>query len=155
MSELARITSTLDQIDISKVAAYSEKIKGMTSLSQGAASVFLQDFIVAYDLTSHLLCIAMKCESSAKAVLEMERSKAYFDRAPEFLAENSVKDTSEARKKYEERDDQVAEAKDLFLRAEATTQLLKNKLMAFRYAYEAIKKMYFNNEGRQMPWEGM
>jgi hypothetical protein len=155
MKSLSTISESLDSINISKIVEYSNKIGQITSLSQGAASVCLQDFIVAYDLASYALSISMKCEADAKTALDSAKSEAYFDRAPDYLTKNSTKDTSEARKKYEEIDEEVVQAKDIYSRAEATTQLLKNKLMTFRYTYEAIKKMYFNNEGKQMPWEGM
>lgn len=155
-NELALIEDRLNSIDITRIADYTSKIGNISNLSQGASTLYLQDFIVAFDLTSNALSRAVRCESEAKSLLESARSEAYFDRASIFLTERKIKDTSEARKKYEEIDAEVIKAKDIYNRSSATVTLLKNKVMAFRYAYEAIKKVYFNNSGNDgMPFEGM
>ena len=153
--DLAIITSKLDGIDISKIVDYSNKVKEISNLSAGASSLYLQEFIVAFDLASSALSIAMRCEAEAKTALDEARAEAYFDRAGAYLEEKRIKETSEARKKFEDIDPAVIKAKDVYSRSEASVALFKNKVMMFRYAYEAIKKVYYSGNNDSMPFEGM
>lgn len=151
---LALIESGLKSIDMGKIAEYSNKIGDITNLSHGAANLYLKDFIVAYDLAASAFAIATKCEIKAKDYLNMQEDIAYLDKAGAYLESKGIKDTDAARKRYVNIDSEVIKAKDVYAKAQAMTLLLKNKLASFRFTYEALKKMYFNNDN-QMPWEGM
>jgi hypothetical protein len=156
MDALAVINEKLQKIDMSKIVNYSDRLSKIDNLSQSEASLYLQDFLVAYDAASYALSVSTKCLIEAKTQLDNTRSEAYFDRAPSFLKSKGVRDSSEARKKYEEKDEQVIKAKNIYSKAEAMNQLLKNKLMVFRYAYEALKKIYFSGDNNnKLPYEGM
>jgi len=139
-----------------RIAQYTEQIK---DIAKGAntmlAPMMMRDFIIAMDITSDMLAKAIRNEVRASAQLKQAEAEAYFDRAPDYLKEKGVKESSEAKKFYIPMDPNVIEANDEKAKAEATTSLLKNKLHEFRMAHDDVKKMAYAGDYSNSPNEGM
>ena len=154
MKDLAVISNKLAKIDVEAIKGYIAKVSEISNLSPGAASLYLKDFIIAFDLASNALASAMVCEADAKAALEQIKGEAYMDRAAPYLTQNSMKESDAARKVYVDIDEEVVKAKEVLSIASSYVNLFRNKTTTFRYAYEAIKKIYYSNNN-DMPFEGM
>jgi hypothetical protein len=158
MSDLtlvSKLEKDLKSLDLSKVLKYQQKLEDLT---QGAntmnAPMYLRDFILAYDETNNLLAKATRYLGQAEASLKTAESMAYFDAAPDFLKDNGVKDSSEARKRYIPLDPRVQDAERVKSFAESMVAFLKNKMFEFRAAHEAVKKMAYSGDYSNSPYEG-
>jgi hypothetical protein len=143
-------------MSLEKIAEYSEKIK---DIAKGAntmlAPMMLRDFIIAMDVTTDLLAKAIRHDIRANAQLKQAEAEAYFDRAPDYLKEKGVKESSEAKKFYVPMDPLVIDAVDEKAKAEAMTTYLKNKLHEFRMAHDDVKKMAYSGDYSNSPNESM
>jgi len=143
-------------MSLEKIAQYSEKIK---DIAKGAntmlAPMMLRDFIIAMDITSDMLAKAIRNEVRANAKLKQAEAEAYFDRAPDYLKDKGVKESSEAKKYYVPMDPDVIEASDEKGKAEAMCAFLKNKLQEFRMCHDDVKKMAYAGDYNNSPNEGM
>lgn len=159
MSDLVlveKLERDLKSLDMTGVVKYTEKLQDISKgLNTMLAPLYLRDFILAYDITNGLLSKAMYYLGQAEAALKTAESIAYFDNAPEFLEQRSVKDTAEARKKYVPLDPAVQKAEQVRARAEAMVSFLKNKLQEFRLAHDDVKKIAYANDNNNSPNEGM
>lgn len=158
MSDLAlvnKLEKDLRSLDITKILKYNEKLENLThGANTMNAPLYLRDFILAYDETNVLLSKAMRYLGQANAALNAAESIAYFDKAPDFLLQKSVKDSSEARKKYLPLDPEVQAAERVRGLAESMVSLLKNKMMEFRMAHDDVKKMAYASDNNNSPYEG-
>lgn len=139
-----------------KVVEYSKKLE---KIAEGAntmlAPLMMRDFIIAMDITSDLLAKAIRNDLRAAAVLKQSEAEAYFERAPEFLKSQGVKESSEAKKMYIPTDPAVITAINDKAKTEAMAVWLKNKLQEFRMAHDDVKKMAYTNDYSNSPNEGM
>lgn len=159
MSDLelvSKLEKDLKSLDVTEIVKYTEKLKDISKgLNTMLAPIYLRDFIIAYDVTNGLLSKAMFYLGQAESALKTAQSIAYFDSAPDFLAQKGVKDSSSARERFIPLDDGVQRAEQVKARAEATVSFLKNKLFEFRAAHEAVKKIAYSSEYNNSPNEGM
>jgi S-adenosylmethionine synthetase len=100
-----------------------------------------------------MLASAIKCELDADTALKTARSIAYLDKAGEYLASKGIKDSSSAREKYIDVDEDVVYASNVKAKSTALVHLLKNKMQEFRMAHDDVKKLAYADE-YQSPTEG-
>jgi hypothetical protein len=158
MSDLtlvSKLGKDLKSLDLSKILKYQQKLEDLT---QGAntmnAPMYLRDFILAYDETNNILAKATRYLGQAEAELKSAESMAYFDAAPDFLRDNKVKDSSEARKRYIPLDPRVQEAERVKSFAESMVTFLRNKMQEFRLAHDDVKKIAYASDNNNSPYEG-
>lgn len=151
-----KLERDLKSLDLTAVLKYTQKLEDISGgFNTMLAPVYLRDFIVAYDITNVLLSKAMYYHGQAEASLKTAQAIAYFDKAPDFLANRNVKDTATARDAYVPMDSDVQKAEQVKARAEAMVSLLKNKLQSFRLAHDDVKKIAYSNDNNNSPNEGM
>ena len=138
------MANELQNVDVTKLVHYSEKIKEIGSLNKMLAPNFLRDFIMAMDLTSSLLSKAVKANLDSKSQLDRCKAIAYLDKASHYCKENDIKVSNGAREMYVDLDADVCSAKDKYAASEAMVVFLKNKYQAFRCAHDDVKKISFN-----------
>lgn len=149
MSDLSQTPQFKKIIDMS---AKLEKIaEGANSM---LAPIMMRDFIIAMDLTSDLLAKSVRNELRAAAKLKQAEAEAYFDRAPDFLKDKSVRESSEAKKMYISIDPAVVQANDEKAKCEALTMWLKNKFQEFKMAHDDVKKMAYAGDYNNSHNEG-
>ena len=145
-----------DSSQFKKIIELSEKIK---DIPKGAntinAPLLLRDFIIAIDIATDLLANAVRQDSKAHARLKQAESIAYFDKAPVFLKEKGVRESSDAKKMYVPQDADVMEAMDLRGQTEAMVVFLKNKLQEFRMAHDDVKKIAYSSDYNNSSNEGL
>lgn len=144
----------LISIDISALATYLDKVKEIPSINKMIAGVYLRDFIIGQDVAGQLLAKAVQADIKAKARLEQAEAIAYLDKATDYLKEKNIKDSSEARKRYIDIDDDVLAAKDNKAKTEAIVALLKNKLNILRQSHDDLKKLTYG-DSHMTGYEGM
>lgn len=139
-----------------RLLEYSEKIK---DIAKGAntmlAPMMLRDFIIGMDIASDLLATAVREDIRASAAVKQVEAEAYFDRAPTYLKNKGVKESSEAKKFYVPNDPEVMQAHDKKAQTEALVVFLKQKLQALRCAHDDVKKMAYSGDYGDSPNEGM
>ncbi len=140
------VENQLQTLDVTKLVEYTKKIRDLGSLNKMMAPLYLRDFILAYDLSNNMLASAIKCELDADTALKTARSIAYLDKAGEYLATKGIKDSSAAREKYVDVDDDVIAASNTKARCTALVHLLKNKMQEFRMAHDDVKKLAYADE---------
>ena len=147
--------SLQDTAQFKKIVELSEKVK---DIPKGAntinAPLLLRDFIVAIDIATDLLARAVRDDLKAYAKVKESEAIAYFDRAPEFLQEKGVRESSEAKKMYLARDPEVMSANETKAQTEAMVTYLKNKLQEFRMAHDSTKKIAYSSDYNNSPNEG-
>ena len=72
-------------LDITNLAAYTNKISELSSVSKMMAPVYLRDFIIGQDIAMNLLARAVQADAKAKAKLEYAQSIAYLENAKVLL----------------------------------------------------------------------
>lgn len=150
MSEDKQVAS----IDVTQLAIYLNKVKDIASINKMMGATYLRDFIEGQDVAGQLLAKAVQADIKAKARLEQAEAIAYLDYASDYLKSKGIKDSSEARKRYVDIDDNVIAAKENKAKTEALVSLMKNKLSILRQSHDDLKKiLYGDNSGTQ--WEGM
>lgn len=152
--KLDKIDKLFESVDIKELVRYDRKISEISSFSVVMASHYLKDFIEAIDVTNKMLSVALMVQNKSKALLDEAKSIAYLDNATSFLASRQMKDTVDARKAYVDRDPDVIRAKDIHARSEAYVTMLNNKLWAFRYAHDDVKKIAYGDQ-KLTNFEGM
>lgn len=152
-TNLQEIEKSLKSIDMTPIVAFRNKIDQIASMNKMMAPVYLRDFIVAQDLASQGMSMAIRCMGEAKSALDTAESIAYLDRAADYLKARNIKDTSEARKQYVSVDADVIAAKSMMAKSEAMLSLLKNLLYTFKSAEQATKKIAYDEPGT--PYVGM
>ena len=152
--DLATIESTLEAIDLKKIAEFTRKLSDIgQGFNKMMAPVYLREFIIAYDVASVMHAKAVQAELNSKSALDTAEAIAYLDRAPDFFKHRNEKPTVESRKAYVALDPDVQYAKDIHAKAQAMALLMKNKVQEFRFAIDAVKKL--SEDGYMTPWEGM
>lgn len=141
-------------IDVSELVHYLEKVNDIPSINKMMGAVYLRDFIKGQDIASALLAKAVKEDIRAKSRLDQAEAIAYLDKAPDYLREKNIKDSSEARKQYVDIDPDVIAAKEEKAKTEALVTLLKNKLLILRQAHDDLKKILYDDQ-YMTPYEGM
>ncbi len=148
--------------DLSQSAQFAkivEMSKKLEKIAEGAntmlAPMMMRDFIVAMDVTSDLLAKATRNDIRATAKLKQAEAEAYFDRAPDFLKSQGVKESSEAKKMYIPTDPDVIAAADEKAKSEAMVTWLRNKFFEFKMAHDDVKKMAYASDYANSPNEGM
>lgn len=148
--------------DISKSSQFQkivEMSQKLDKIAEGAntmlAPIMMRDFIIAMDITSDLLSSAVRNDLRASAKLKQAEAEAYFDRAPEYLSQKGVRESSEAKKMYIPTDPAVIEASEEKAKCEAMTIWLKNKFNEFKMAHDDVKKMAYTTDYGNSPNEGM
>jgi hypothetical protein len=141
-------------VDISKLIKYTKKLNDIGSISKMMAPVYISDFIQAIDVTSSMLAAAVKEDLEAKAALETAEAIAYLDKAQAYLESKGVKDSSEARKRFVDIDEDVMRCKNDKARTEALVCFLKGKLKNFQNAHDSLKKICYGDQ-QMTSWEGM
>jgi hypothetical protein len=142
------------QVDITRLLHYVNKIEELSSINKMMAPRYLQDYIVGQDVAANLLAKAIQQDSRAKAKLDYVESIAYLEKAREYLEKNSIKDTSEARKQYINIDPDVVMAKDVKARTEALVTLIRSRQSQLRQAHDDLKKIVYGDQNLT-PFEGM
>lgn len=143
-----------ETVDVTRLAHYVNKIGELASVTKLMAPVYLQDMIMGQDVAANLLAKAIKIDSQAKAKLEYAESIAYLERAADYLASKSIKDSSEAKKQYVNIDPDVVKAKDHKAQTEALVVLIKSRLSELRQCHDDLKKITYD-KGNDTQWEGM
>ncbi len=143
-----------ETVDVTRLAHYINKIGELASVTKLMAPVYLQDMIMGQDVAANLLAKAIKIDSQAKAKLEYAESIAYLERAADYLASKSIKDSSEAKKQYVNIDPDVIKAKDHKAQTEALVVLIKSRLSELRQCHDDLKKITYD-KGNDTQWEGM
>lgn len=141
-------------IDVTGLAVYLGKVKEIASINKMMGAAYLRDFIEGQDVAGQLLARAVQADIKAKAKLEQAEAIAYLDYASDYLKSKSIKDSSEARKRYVDIDSSVLEAKDNKARTEALVSLMKNKLSVLRQAHDDLKKILYGDQ-HMTGFEGM
>jgi hypothetical protein len=142
------INKKLQELNLTPIIEYSKKISQFTRGANPVnAPLFIQDFLMAFDITNLLLTKVIRFDIDAKSQLDMQESIAYLDRAGDYLASKNIKDSSEARKRYVEIDPDVLKAKELKAKTTAMVEFLNNKLQTFRLAHDSIKKTAYSEGG--------
>lgn len=150
MSEINQFAS----VDITQLAVYLDKIKDISSLNKMMGATYLRDFIQGQDVAGALLAKAIQADVKAKSRLDQAEAIAYLDKATEYLKDRNIKDSSEARKRYVDIDQEVIIAKDNKAKTEALVSLLKNKLSILRQSHDDLKKILYGDSNMSQ-WEGM
>ena len=140
--------------DITELTIYLNKAKDIASVSKMMVGVYLQDLIKGQDIANSLLAKAIQADIKAKAKLEYAESSAYLDKAGEYLESKGIKDSSEARKRYIDVDEDVIAAKDKKAQTEALVALLKGKINVLRQSHDDLKKLHYGDQ-HMTNWEGM
>ena len=141
----------LASISLDRVVKYSTMLDTIPQAANTLnAPLYLRDMIMAMDVTSELMADAIRAHGKAEAAYKEAEAIAFLDHAGQYLAENKIKDSAEARKRYVPLDDDVKAAADMRAKTEALVTLLKNKWLCFRMAHDDVKKMayasdYLNN----------
>lgn len=136
----------LATIDISQLAIYLDKANQIASVSKMMVGVYLQDLIKGQDIANSLLARAVQADIRAKSKLDYAESIAYLDRASDYLQSKGIKDSSEARKRYIDIDDEVIAAKDRKAQTEALVTLLKGKANVLRQSHDDLKKLHYGDQ---------
>lgn len=148
-----------DLTESSQFARIVDMSKKLDKIAEGAntmlAPIMMRDFIVAMDITSDLLAKAIRNDLRAGAKLKQAEAEAYFDRAPDYLKSQGVKESSEAKKMYIFIDPAVIAAHEEKAKCEAMTTWLKNKFYEFKMAHDDVKKMAYASDYVNSPNEGM
>lgn len=141
-------------IDVTQLATYLSKVKEIASINKMMGATYLRDFIEGQDVAGQLLARAVQADLKAKARLEQAEAVAYLDTASDYLKVKQIKDSSEARKRYVDIDENVLAAKDHKAKTEALVSLMKNKLSVLRQAHDDLKKILYG-DGHMTQYEGM
>lgn len=141
-------------IDVTQLAVYLDKIKDLASINKMMAATYLRDFIIGQDIAGQLLARAIREDAKAKARLEQAEAIAYLDNALDYLVSKGIKDSSEARKRYIDVDENVLLAKDKKAQTEALVSLMKNKLSVLRQGHDDLKKIVYGDT-HMTAYEGM
>lgn len=144
----------MHSVDITELAYYLNKAKDIASVSKIMVGSYLQDLIRGQDVANSLLAKAIQADIKAKAKLEYAESIAYLDNATDFLKSKGIKDSSEARKKYVDIDENVIDAKDKKAQTEALVALIKGKISVLRQSHDDLKKLHYGDQ-HMTNWEGM
>jgi hypothetical protein len=133
-------------IDMTRLVDYSRKISQIgQALNKSLAPIFIQDFSIAYDITSNMLYEAIRQDLTADTKLKVAESIAYLENAKEFLTARDIKDTSEARKQYVPLDPEVQTAAEVKAKTTAMVSFLKSKLTEFKGAIESVKNIAYGD----------
>lgn len=141
-------------IDVTQLAVYLGKVKELASINKMMGATYLRDFIEGQDIAGALLARAIREDAKAKAKLEHAEAVAYLDNASDYLKSKGIKDSSEARKRYVDVDENVVNAKDKKAQTEALVSLMKNKLSVLRQAHDDLKKILYGDT-HMTGYEGM
>lgn len=141
-------------IDVTQLAVYLGKVKEIASINKMMGATYLRDFIEGQDVAGQLLARAVQADIKAKARLEQAEAIAYLDHASDYLKSKGIKDSSEARKRYVDIDENVMMAKDKKAQTEALVSLMKNKLSVLRQAHDDLKKILYG-DSHMTAYEGM
>lgn len=141
-------------IDVTQLVTYLDKVKEIASINKMMGATYLRDFIEGQDVAGHLLSKAVQADVKAKARLEQAEAIAYLDKASDYLKSKQIKDSSEARKRYVDIDEDVIAAKDHKAKTEALVSLMKNKLSVLRQAHDDLKKILYGDQ-QMTQYEGM
>lgn len=151
MSEENKQVATLD---VTQLTVYLNKVKEIASINKMMGATYLRDFIEGQDVAGALLARAIREDAKAKAKLEQAEAIAYLDYASDYLKSKEIKDSSEARKRYVDIDENVVLAKDKKAQTEALVSLMKNKLSILRQAHDDLKKILYGDQNLT-GYEGM
>ncbi len=141
-------------IDVGQLATYLSKVKEIASVNKMMGAVYLRDFIEGQDVAGQMVAKAVQADIKAKARLERAEAIAYLDKAGDYLASKQIKDSSEARKRYIDIDEDVVAAKDHKAMTEALVSLMKSKQSVLRQAHDDLKKILYG-DSHMTPYEGM
>ena len=141
-------------IDVTQLAVYLGKVKEIASINKMMGATYLRDFIEGQDVAGAMLARAIREDAKAKARLEQAEAIAYLDNAADYLKSKGIKDSSEARKRYVDVDENVVAAKDKKAQTEALVSLMKNKLSVLRQAHDDLKKILYG-DSHMTGYEGM
>ncbi len=141
-------------IDVTQLAVYLSKVKEIASINKMMGATYLRDFIEGQDVAGAMLARAIREDAKAKARLEQAEAIAYLDNAADYLKSKGIKDSSEARKRYVDVDENVVVAKDKKAQTEALVSLMKNKLSVLRQAHDDLKKILYG-DSHMTGYEGM
>jgi len=141
-------------IDVGQLATYLNKVKEIASVSKMMGAVYLRDLIEGQDVAGQLVAKAVQADIKAKARLERAEAIAYLDKAGDYLASKQIKDSSEARKRYIDIDEDVVAAKDHKAMTEALVSLMKSKQSVLRQAHDDLKKILYG-DSHMTTYEGM
>lgn len=141
-------------VDVGQLATYLNKVKDIASVTKMMGAVYLRDFVEGQDVAGQLVARAVQADIKAKARLERAEAIAYLDRAGDYLSSKSIKDSSEARKRYIDIDEDVIAAKDHKAMTEALVSLMKSKQSVLRQAHDDLKKILYG-DNHMTQYEGM
>lgn len=141
-------------IDVTRLVIYLNKVKEIASINKMMGATYLRDFIEGQDIAGQLVAKAVQEDIKAKSRLEQAEAIAYLDKASDYLKSRQIKDSSEARKRYVDIDEDVLAAKDKKAQAEALVSLMKNKLSVLRQAHDDLKKILYGDT-HMTGYEGM
>ena len=147
MESIIKIKQGVSSIDITKLALYTNKIKEIgQSVNAMNASLYLQDFILAYETASTFLSVAIKYDEMAGNAVKEAEAIAFLDNSTAALDARGIKVSAAAREKYVHIDPAVKDAREIKAQTTALVNLMKNKVYEFRYAMEAVKKIAYTQE---------
>jgi hypothetical protein len=109
------------------------------------ATLMVSQSISGWDRASFFHSLAISLKGRTKTFKEQMESIAYLDLSADILVAKGIKDSSEARKRVVDQQEDVVAAKDLFSRAEALEVYFNDKMWQFKMAYDACKKVGMND----------
>lgn len=144
LEDLGRIESRLREVDTGAIDQYLEKIDEIRRVTNSMiAPQYLQDFIIAYDVTNDLLSSVTSVYNMAELLRKTAEANAYLTRAQPYLESINQKETVDSKKYYVAIDPVVQRATLLSQEAERLMISLRGKLQTFRMAHDDVKKMAY------------
>lgn len=141
------VKKELRSVDLDRLIQYDNKLHVLEkAFSKMMASVYLKEFIMAIDTVNDMQAKASQAYALADRYLKYVEAKAYFERAPDFLTNNGVKDSVESRKRYVDLDPEVMEALEIRAKTEAIVKFLYNKMQQYRMCHDDIKKVVYGDQ---------
>ena len=129
------------------VQAVCGKIKDMVKGGNTImAPTYMRDFLVGLDVAGELYSLAVSEDIQAGKALDLAKSIAYFDFAPEYLKAQDVKVSDAAKKTAVSLCPEVQAAANIKSKTEAMTIFLRNKLQVLRVAHDDIKKIAYTEQ---------
>lgn len=155
LEDIKKLEDRFREIDLDVLDQYTNKLVEIRKITNTMiAPSYIQDFIVAYDVTNNLLSTMTAIYNMSSILKETAEANAFMTRATPYLESVSQKDTVEAKKQYMALDPIVQKATMLNKESERLVQSLRTKLQTFRMALESVKKMAYASDYSNSPNEG-
>lgn len=155
LDDIKKLEDRMREVDIDVIDRYIEKLADIRKVTNTMiAPGYIQDFIIAYDVTNNLLSTMTGIYNMSEILKDTAEANAFMTRATPYLESVNQKDTVEAKKQFIALDPIVQRATMLNKEAERLMQSLRIKLQTFRMAHDAVKKMAYTSDNNNSGFEG-